>query len=195
MTAAQSRVELIARQFAETGVKALMRAIYELLLKYQDKERVVMLRNEWVPVRPDAWNDKADCTVSVALGHGNKEQQLMHLSSMLNFAGEAMKGGLKIVTEKNMYNLGAALIRNMGFQNVNDFLTDPDMVPPQPDPREQMAQMEMQNKKAELEIRAAEVQVKAQKVQQEAAEMQIDAQLKAAELNLEASQDRPVAIG
>ena len=195
MTAAQSRVELIARQFAETGVKALMRTIYELLLKYQDKERVVMLRNEWVPVRPDAWNDKADCTVSVALGHGNKEQQLMHLSSMLNFAGEAMKGGLKIVTEKNMYNLGAALIRNMGFQNVNDFLTDPDMIPPQPDPREQMAKMEMQNKKAELEIRAAEVQVKAQKVQQEAAEMQIDAQLKAAELNLEASQDRPVAIG
>ena len=195
MTAAQSRVELIARQFAETGVKALMRTIYELLLKYQDKERVVMLRNQWVPVRPDAWNDKADCTVSVALGHGNKEQQLMHLSSMLNFAGEAMRGGLKIVTEKNMYNLGAALIRNMGFQNVNDFLTDPDMVPPEPDPREQMAQMEMQNRKAELEIRAAEVQVKAQKVQQEAAEMQIDAQLKAAELNLEAAQNRPVAIG
>ena len=195
MTAAQSRVELIARQFAETGVKDLMRTIYELLLKYQDKERVVMLRNKWVPVRPDAWKDKADCTVSVALGHGNKEQQLMHLSAMLNFAGDAMKGGLKIVTEKNMYNLGAALIRNMGFQNVSDFLTDPDTVPPQPDPREQMAQMEMQNKKAELEIRAAEVQIKAQKVQQEAAEMQIDAQLKVAELDLEAKQNRPVAIG
>tara|TARA_R110002167_G_C12540863_1_gene639997 strand:- start:148 stop:1017 length:870 start_codon:yes stop_codon:yes gene_type:complete len=195
MTAAQSRVELIARQFAETGVKALMRTIYELLLKYQDKERVVMLRNQWVPVRPDAWNDRTDCTVSVALGHGNKEQQLMHLSSMMNFAGEAMRGGLKIVTEKNMYNLGAALIRNMGFQNVNDFLTDPDTVPQEPDPREQMAQMEMQNKKAELEIRAAEVQVKAQKVQQEAAEMQIDAQLKVAELDLEAKQNRPVALG
>jgi hypothetical protein len=195
MTAAQSRVELIARQFAETGVKELMRRIYELLLKFQDKERVVKLRNEWVPVRPDAWNDKMDCTVSVALGHGNKEQQLMHLSAMLNFAGDAMKGGLKIVTEKNMYNLGAALIRNMGFQNVSDFLTDPDSVPPQPDPREQMAQMEMQNKKAELEIRAAEVQVKAQKVQQEAAEMQIDAQLKMAELDLEAKQNRPVALG
>ena len=58
-----------------------------------------------------------------------------------------------------------------------------------------LAQMEMQNKKAELEIRAAEVQIKAQKVQQEAAEMQIDAQLKVAELDLEAKQNRPVAIG
>ena len=50
-----------------------------------------MLRNEWVPVRPDAWNDKADCTVSVALGQGNKDQQMMHLSQMLNSHLRAMK--------------------------------------------------------------------------------------------------------
>ncbi len=111
MTAAQSRVELIARNFAETGVKDLMRRIYELLLKYQDRERVVMLRNNWIPVRPDSWNDKYDCTVSVALGSGNKDQQMMHLSQMLSFAGEAMKGGLPIVSVQNMYNLGAALVK------------------------------------------------------------------------------------
>jgi len=53
MSAAQSRVELVARNFAETGVKELMIRIYELLHKNQDKQRVVMLRNEWIPVRPD----------------------------------------------------------------------------------------------------------------------------------------------
>ena len=83
MTAAQSRVELIARNFAETGVKDLMRTIYELLLKNQDRERMVMLRNQWMPVRPDAWKDKYDCTVSVALGNGSKDQQMAHLSQML----------------------------------------------------------------------------------------------------------------
>jgi len=125
MGAANSRVELIARNFAETGVKDLMITIYELLHKNQDKQRVIMLRNEWVPVRPDVWNDKYDCTVSVALGQGNKDQQMAHLSQMLSFAGEAMKGGLQIVTEQNMYNLGASLVKAMGFQNVDDFLTDP----------------------------------------------------------------------
>jgi hypothetical protein len=55
MTAAQSRVELIARCFAETGVKELMKNIYELVLKNQDHQRVVMLRNEWIPIRPDMW--------------------------------------------------------------------------------------------------------------------------------------------
>jgi hypothetical protein len=198
MTASQSRVELIARNFAETGVKDLMRAIYELLMKNQDRERVVKLRNNWVPVRPDAWRDKYDCTVSVALGSGNKDQQMMHLSQMLSFAGEAMKGGLPIVSAQNMYNLGAALVKAMGFQNVDDYLTNPATIPPQPpqpSPEQQMAQMEMQVKQKELEIKSAEVQLKAQKIQQEYEKNAVDAQLKVAELKLEAEQKRPVAIG
>ena len=173
MTNAQSRVELIARQFAETGVKQLMNCIYELLLKYQDKERVVMLRNEWVPVRPDMWSDKMDCTVSVALGNGSKDQQMAHLSQMLSFASQAMQGGLPIVTEQNMYNLGAALIKAMGYQNVDDFLTPPP--PPQqgqPTPEQQSAMMEQQNKMKELEIKQGELQVKMMKVQQDAQDAQ-----------------------
>ena len=195
MTAAQSRVELIARCFAETGVRDLMRCIYELVLKNQDKERVVKLRNKWVPVRPDMWRDKMDCTVAVGIGNGNRDQQLMHLTTMLQFAGDAMRGGLNIVNEKNLYNMGAALVKNMGFQNVDDFLTNPDMVPPQPNPEEQEKMMEMQVKQQELQIKAAALQLKQQKLQQEAAESAVEAQLKAAELQLEAEQNRPIAIG
>ena len=70
-----------------------------------------MLRNELVPVRPYAWNDKADCTVSVALGQGNKDQQMMHISQMINFAAQSMSGGLRIVNEQNMYTLEHPLLR------------------------------------------------------------------------------------
>ena len=200
MGAANSRVELIARCFAETGVKDLMIKIYELLHKHQDKERVVMLRNEWVPVRPDAWRDKYDCTVSVALGSGNKDQQMMHLSQMLQFAAESMKGGLPIVSVQNMYNLGASLVKAMGFQNVDDFLTDPSQIPPPkkpkgPTPEQQTEMMEAQIKQKELEIKAGELQLKAQKIQQEYEKLQIDSSLKQQELNLEREQNRAVAIG
>ena len=196
MSNAQSRVELIARQFAETGVKELMHCIYELLLKNQDKERVVMLRNQWIPVRPDMWNDKMDCTVSVALGNGSKDQQMAHLSQMLQFAGQAMQGGLPIVTPQNMYNLGAALVKAMGYQNVDDYLTPPPPPQPkQPSPEEQLAQMEMQVKQKELEIKTADIQLKAAKIQQESQKNAVDAQLKAEELALEREQNRAVAIG
>jgi len=198
MGAAQSRLELIARNFAETGVKDLMIKIYELLYKNQDKERVVRLRNEWVPVRPDVWSGKYDCTVSVALGSGNKDQQMMHLSQMLSFAGEAMSGGLRIVSEQNMYNLGASLVKAMGFQNVDDFLTDPSTLPeeaPEPDLEEQANLMEAQVKQEEVKIKAAEVQLKAQKIQQEYQKLAVDSRLKAEEISIEREQRRAVAIG
>jgi len=193
-------VELIARNFAETGVKDLMISIYELLHKNQDKERMIRLSNEWVPVRPDVWREKYDCTVSVALGSGNKDQQMMHLSQMLSFAGEAMKGGLPIVSVQNMYNLGASLVKAMGFQNVDDYLTDPSQMPQQqkgdqPSLDEQAKLLEAQVKQEELKIKAAEVQIKAQKLQQEQQKLQIDTSLKQQEINLEREQKRAVAIG
>ena len=157
-----------------------------------------MLRNEWVPVRPDVWRDQYDCTVSVALGSGSKDQQMMHLSQMIQFASEAMKGGLPIVNAQNMYNLGATLVKAMGFQNVDDYLTNPATTPPQPeqpDPQQQLDQMEMQIKQKDVEIKAADVQVKAQKIQQEYQKDAVDAQLKVAELQLEREQKRAVAIG
>ena len=195
-TAAQSRVELIARNFAETGVRQLMRNIYNLLQKHQDNETVMELRGEWIEVRPFSWRPALDCTVSVGLGSGNRDQQLMHLSAMIQFASETMAGGLQVVSQKNMYNMGAELLKNMGFPNVQDFLTDPDTIPPSgPSPEEQQAQAEVELKNKELDIKAADVQIKAQKLQLEAENDQVEARLKSAELNLEAQQDRPVAIG
>ena len=58
-----------------------------------------------------------------------------------------------------------------------------------------MAAAEMQLKKGELDVKVAETQIKQQKLQLEAQKMQQDNALKAAELQLEAVQGRPVGIG
>ena len=121
---------------------------------------------------------------------------MAHLSQMISFAAQAMSGGLPIVTPQNMYNLGSALVKAMGYQNVDDFLTPPPPPQPeQPSPEQQMAMMEQQAKMKELEIKQGELQVKMMKVQQDAQEAAVDAQLKAAELALEREQNRGVLIG
>ena len=194
MTAAQARVELIARNFAETGVKELMSTIYELLQKNQDTDTVIGIRGTWIPINPSAWRDKYDCTVAVGLGHGNRDQQLMHLSQLIQFATQALTGGLGIVNEQNLYNIGAQVIKNMGFVNVQDFLTDPSQQQ-EPNAKEQAMASESQIKQKEVEIKMGELQIKAQKLQLEQAALQVETQLKVAELKLEAEQKRPVAIG
>ena len=109
-----------------------------------------------------------------------------------------MKGGLPIVSVQNMYNLGSSLVKAMGFQNVNDFLTDPSQIPPkqeEPDPKEMEMQMEAQIKQQELQIKQGELQLKAAKIQQEYEKLAVDSHLKQQELQLEREQNRAVAIG
>jgi hypothetical protein len=62
--AAQQRLELIARVFAETGVKRAFRRILELVCKHQQKPKIIRLRQRWVAMDPREWNDEMDLSVS-----------------------------------------------------------------------------------------------------------------------------------
>lgn len=191
MTAAQSRVELIARQFAETGVKDLMCRIYELLVKNMDRKRVVKLRREWVEVDPRSWADRMDATVSVALGHGNKDQQVMQLTQLVNMAADASGTGL--VSPENMYNLTASLLKSMGYQNVDDYITPPDRQPqPQPDP---MKEATLEAIRVDTAVKQGELEVKRMKAETDANEAKMDAKFKMAELAMENEQERSVKLG
>ena len=81
MTQSQMRMELIARVL-ETGIKDLFRRIFELTCKYQDKEKIVELNNQFIPVKPTEWRNRFNI-ITVGLGSGSKEQQIMMLNNIL----------------------------------------------------------------------------------------------------------------
>ena len=83
LTQSQMRMELIAWIFAETGVKDLALKMFELVCKYQQKEKIVRIRGKYVPMRPYEWKDRVNVTVQVGLGTGSKEQQLIMLNAIL----------------------------------------------------------------------------------------------------------------
>ena len=76
------RIELIARIFAETGVKDMALAVHKLARQHQQKGRTIRLRNKWVPIDPSQWKDRMDLTTMVGLGAGNKDQQLIHFGTV-----------------------------------------------------------------------------------------------------------------
>jgi hypothetical protein len=81
--AAAGRVELVARTFAETGVRDLFLNILHLIGKYQDKARIVRLQGKYVSVDPREWKSQYDVYINVGLGTGTREQQLTMLSMIL----------------------------------------------------------------------------------------------------------------
>ena len=94
MNASQKKILLIARIFAETGVKSLMRRIHRDLRKGPIKTITARLRNEWVEVNPRVWKDRADMSVSVGLGTGNKDNMLQRLNMILERQIQGMEVGL-----------------------------------------------------------------------------------------------------
>jgi len=94
MSAAQQRIELVARTFAETGVKDLFKLVHRLVRTSYTKPDVVRLRNKWIDVDPREWKNRNDLTISVGLGAGNKDQQLMHLTTILQMQKEALAAGI-----------------------------------------------------------------------------------------------------
>ena len=152
MTASQQRIELVARLFAETGVKDLFLIVHALCRKHSQKAEVIRLRGQWVPIDPRQWKKRSDLSIAVGLGTGNKDQQLQHLMTILTAQREAIAIG--IATPKNIYNALVKLTQNAGFKDPDEFWTSPEQQqpqPPQPSPEEIKAQAEQMKMQAEMQ--------------------------------------------
>jgi hypothetical protein len=175
-SAAQERIELIARIFAETGIREFFLGLHELVRKYQDVPRTVRIRNKWVHVDPRQWRERTDMKVRVGLGTGNREMQLLHLQGIEQAHAGAIQaqGGLEgpLVGIKEIYNLQREKAVLAGFATPELFWKDPEdqeAQPPQgPSPEQQAEMMKIQLDQEKLAIDKAKLQLEAQKLQLEA---------------------------
>jgi hypothetical protein len=213
MTAAQEKIQLIARIFAETGVKDLFLQLYRMVRVNNSEVDIVKLRGRFVPVAPYDWKDRFDMTVTVGLGNGNKDQQLMHLNNitaMMQNVGNSEFGYL--IQPRHIHKLATEFIKNSGYKNANEFIGDPaEIEPPQPQPNAEMItaqgeaqkdmadanlkQVEAQAKQAEAQMKQAEFQLKLEELKFQREKFEWMKKKEAAELGLEAQQKRPVGIG
>lgn len=128
MSAAEARVELIARIFAETGIKGMFRQIHELLQKHQDKPKVVKLRNKWVPIDPREWRVRMSMTAKVGLGTGDRLKMAQAMGEVLGMQEKLMAGGADgvLVTHKNIYNAVNDYAKFQGLNDAQGYFTDPE---------------------------------------------------------------------
>lgn len=185
MGAAQQRIELIARIFAETGVKDLFLGVHALLLKHQKKPKHVQLNNKWVIVDPRQWAKRSDMMVSVGLGTGNKDQMAQHLTNIIEKQGAAMQIG--VATPKNIFNALSELAKTAGFRMPEMFFTDPEQN--QQNPQNQAMQAEQQAQQQAMQMEQAKLQMEQQAAQAKAqiaqAKAQADMQIAQAKLQAE----------
>jgi hypothetical protein len=172
VSAAQQHIELIARIFAETGMKQLYKIVLHLLTTHQDRARMVRLTNEFVPIDPRAWNANMDVTINVALGRGSDSERMMMMRQISDMQKEAIMqmGPVNPLTDMNkLANTLKSMTELAGFKDASQFWSDPAQfqAPPQedkPDINEQLIAVQIQQIQADIQKKAAELQLEREKM-------------------------------
>jgi hypothetical protein len=204
-TAAQARMKLIARIFAETGIRDLFALLHHVIRRHDGKENTVRLRNRWVTVHPREWRTRANMTIHVGLGTGGKAEQLRNFLLIASAQEKAaQQPQLAMVARAHLYESAKELCRLVGYKNADRFFADPAETPPgqaAPDAKleEARARLGLERMKAQeelaLEARRAEASAAADarklqlefalKREQMAAEMALRREQLTAELALQ----------
>jgi hypothetical protein len=199
---AGQKIESFCRNIAEGGMKDLFKGILLLTTKYQQNERVIRLRNKFVPIDPREWDSEFDVVVNVGLGTADDEQKIAFLTQIAAKQEVILE---KLGPDNPLCNLQqyATTLREIaemgGFKDSGKFFNDPQMVAQmveqkkaqaaqqaqQPNPQAQMLQLEQQKAQADIEIARqkaeADIAIKREKA---AADLRLAEQKQAAELEM-----------
>jgi|TARA_R110002124_G_scaffold123091_1_gene281837 hypothetical protein len=151
MSAAQGRVEMISRIFAEEGMTDLFRLVNRLIIKHQDQQEMVRLNNSFIPIDPRVWDSEKDIVVNVAITNSSDEERIQTLMMVAQKQEQIMTqlGPQNPMVTPQMYaNTLQRMIEMAGFKDSNQFINSNfPPIPPQPpqqDPATLLAEAELQ---------------------------------------------------
>jgi len=131
MSAAQQRMELIARIFAEAedGVKAIFQALVDMNLKFFNRSISIRINDKWQQINPADISGDYDIIIDIGGGIGTKEMKVNQLMQMLDKYALINRTFPNIVGPSQVYNLLTSIWENMGYKNSGMYVADPALNP------------------------------------------------------------------
>ena len=173
VNAAHQHIEMIARIFAETGMRKLFTGILKLVVENQDRARMVRLRNTFVPIDPRSWNANMDVIVNVGVGDGTIEDRINILNQVAMRQEMLIKEtgpNNPIVTVPQYTNTLTKMLQLAAIKDSQNYFNQlpadfqmPAPEAPKPTPEEMLAQVQAQAIQADIQKKAAELQLDREK--------------------------------
>jgi hypothetical protein len=199
MKSNSGKLELIARVFADTGVKSLFRGILHLLCKYQDKAKLVRMRGKYVQYDPRTWANEYDISINVGLGSGDRDQKLAMLQMILAKQEQILQqfGPSNPLVSVGQYRTTLAkFIESAGFKDANAFLNeitpeqDQALAQPQPPAPDAQAEVAKMLADVEREKTAAKSQIEAERLRLKQQELEASYTQKGLEMAMKNQQQQ-----
>lgn len=193
---AMSKMELVARNFAETGVKRMFYLMLKAAMEYESPGKIIRLRNEFVKIEPRGWSKLMDISINVGLGTNSQEQQMAMLGLIASKQEQILLQtgpDNPLVGVEEYRNTLRRMVELAGFKGVDEYVRPggEEMMPqapqpPQPSAEEQKLAADIQLERAKLEAEMAlEREKAAAKLQLEKEKLEMQFELKRAELEAE----------
>jgi hypothetical protein len=173
VNAAHQHIEMIARIFAETGLRKLFTGVLKLVIENQDRERMVRLRNTFVPMDPRSWNANMDVIVNVGVGDGTIEDRINILNQVALRQEMIIKetgANNPVVSLPQYTNTLTKMLQLAGVKDSQNYFNQlpvdfqlPEPPPPKPSPEEMLAQVQAESIQADIQKKAAELQLEREK--------------------------------
>ena len=174
VNAAHQHIEMIARIFAETGLRKLFTGILKLVVENQDRTRMIRLRNTFVPIDPRSWDSKMDVVVNVGVGDGAIEDRIALLTQVAARQEQILtqQGPSNPVVSVQQYtNTLTKMLQLAGIKDSQNYFNQlpadfqlPPPPEPKPTPEEMLTQVQAQSIQADIEKKAAELQLEREKM-------------------------------
>jgi len=174
VNAAHQHIEMIARIFAETGLRKLFTGILKLVIENQDKARMIRLRNTFVPIDPRSWDANMDVIVNVGVGDGTIEDRINILNQVAMRQEMLIKEtGVNnpVVSLPQYTNTLTKMLQLAGIKDSQNYFNQlpvdfqlPPPPEPKPTPEEMLAQVQVQSIQADIQKKAAELDLERQKM-------------------------------
>ena len=173
VNAAHQHIEMIARIFAETGLRKLFTGVLKLVVENQDRARMVRLRNKFVPIDPRSWDSKMDVVVNVGVGDGTIEDRiniLNQVASRQEMIITQQGPSNPVVSIPQYTNTLTKMLQLAGIKDSQNYFNQlpadfklPEPPAPKPTPEEMLAQVQAQAIQADIQKKAAELQLDREK--------------------------------
>ena len=126
MNASSQRLELIARMFAETGVKELFRHMIKMNQMFITEQTFIRVTDERKPIMPDDLEGSIDITVNVGVVAGSKQQQAQAMQLLLSMYPQLVQAGIADLS--HAAEAFGRLVEALGYKDVSNFIFPPELI-------------------------------------------------------------------
>jgi len=123
----EAKIELVARNHAETGFRKLFEGAAWTVTRFQDKKQQIRVMGKALEVDPSEWQYPSSAVSQVGLGAGSGNQSVQQATGIYQIQQQLKSTGSLLVDDQGVYNTLDKMVQGLGLARTSDYFNNPDI--------------------------------------------------------------------